>query len=56
MRYNTVYRDDIREAIRVIPNVSTLRGKSILITGGTGIIGSAAADLLIFLNLLHYLQ
>lgn len=50
MRYNTVYRDDIREAIRVIPNVSTLRGKSILITGGTGIIGSAAADLLIFLN------
>ena len=50
MRYNTVYREDIQEAIRVIPGLSTLRGKSILITGGTGIIGSAAADLLIFLN------
>ena len=50
MRYDTVYRDDIREAIRIIPDVSTFRGKSILITGGTGIIGSGAADLLIFLN------
>ena len=50
MRYDTVYREDIREAIRTIPGMSALRGKSILITGGTGIIGSAAADLLIFLN------
>ena len=50
MRYDTVYREDIREAVRMLPDVSILRGKSILITGGTGIIGSAAADLLIFLN------
>lgn len=50
MRDGTIYRDDIRMAVQAVPDVRCLYGKTILITGGTGIIGSAAADCLISLN------
>ena len=50
MRYSTVYRNDIAKAAGVIPDVKNLYGKRVLITGGTGIIGSAVTDLLIYLN------
>ena len=50
MRDGTVYWEDIRKAVQAVPDVHRLYRKTILITGGTGIIGSAAADCLISLN------
>ena len=50
MKYNPSYWDDVAESIGSIPGVEELFGKTILITGGTGLIGSSVADQLIYLN------
>jgi len=50
MKYSELYWNDIESAITCIPQVEALYGKNILITGGTGMICSAVADVLLWLN------
>ena len=50
MRYDQNYWDDVNEVVRIIPSIDKLKKKSVLITGGTGLIGSAVVDILVFLN------
>ena len=50
MRYCDMYFDDIKRVAKVLPGISELRGKSIFITGASGLIGSSVCDLLLFLN------
>ena len=50
MKYNSSYWNDVAEAVTSIPDVSELYGKRILITGGTGLIGSSVVDILVWLN------
>ncbi len=50
MTYSDLYWDDVHKVVEQIPHVSNLFGKSILITGATGLIGSSIADILLFLN------
>lgn len=50
MTYCDLYLDDLRRVSECMPGVDKLRGATILITGATGMIGSAVADLLLLLN------
>lgn len=50
MRYSSAYWDDVEKVIWNIPNVEELFHKSVFITGGTGMICSAVAELLFHLN------
>lgn len=50
MIFRNEYWDNVKEVIGKIPNVEELKGKKILITGATGLIGSSVADILFFLN------
>ena len=50
MKYNPSYWEDVALSIESIPEVEDLYGKTLLITGGTGLIGSSVADQLIYLN------
>ncbi len=50
MKYTVEYLEDIKKVLGNIPSVEELRGKSVLVTGATGLIGSAVADLLLSLN------
>ena len=52
MRYTQAYLDDLELALDV-PGIDRLRGSSVLVTGATGLIGSAVADLLFHLNARH---
>lgn len=47
---NQIYREDLKMALESIVAVERLYHKSILITGATGLIGSFAADLLLYAN------
>ena len=47
-----IYREDVLRGLTMV-DVEALRGKRILITGATGLIGSAVVDLLIGCNLEH---
>lgn len=47
---NEIYRKDLKTALESIVDVEKLYHKSILITGTTGLIGSFAADLLLYAN------
>lgn len=44
------YRNDIRKALNAVPDRNKLSGKTILITGATGLLGSVITDMLLFLN------
>ncbi len=48
--YNRSWIDDLKLTALAFPELKELAGKAILITGATGLIGSAIADLLIVLN------
>ena len=50
MRYSAAYDEDIARVLPYIKNVEALFGKTVLITGGTGLICSAVADVLHYLN------
>lgn len=52
MRYSDQYKKDLIESKTNIVNVDELNGKTVLITGSTGLIGSAVADYLLVQN--HY--
>jgi len=45
-----IYRNDLKTALNGIVNSNRIYHKSILITGATGLIGSFAADLLLYAN------
>ena len=48
--YSDSYCDEVKKVLRVIPDVHILFGKSILITGATGMICSAVVELLFEVN------
>lgn len=50
MRYSDQYKKDLIESKDYIVNADELEGKSVLITGSTGLIGSAVADYLLIQN------
>lgn len=47
---NNLYKKDVKESLSAIVNVADLKEKSILITGGSGLIGSSIVDQLLLLN------
>jgi nucleoside-diphosphate-sugar epimerase len=50
MKYSKTYSLDIEKTISAVPNIGRLKEKAILITGATGMIGSAIADTLLYLK------
>ena len=50
MRYPDNYYNSIKAVIENIPDKDKMKGKSILVTGATGLIGSAVCDVLVSLN------
>ncbi len=50
MLKNELYSDDVKKAIENTPGIENLFGKSVMITGATGIIGSFITEMLIYLN------
>ena len=50
MKYTSEYLEDLRIVTENIPDCAELSGKEILITGASGLICSAAADILLLLN------
>lgn len=52
--YNSkLWRENLDTVIRVLPELCEMEGKSVLITGATGLICSAIVDLLIRYNETH---
>lgn len=51
MKYNEIYFESLRETVKNVSRLDMLKNKSILITGATGLIGSAIIDTLIYNNL-----
>lgn len=56
MKYSNGYVSDLLSAIEIIPNYSKLNNCKILVTGSTGMIGSAIIDVLLTLNEKYYLN
>lgn len=50
MNYTENYRRSLEECVKAVPGCRKLLGKKVLITGGTGMIGSAVVELLHTLN------
>ena len=50
MKYTKDYWDDVELSISSIPEAQDLHGRSILVTGATGMICSSVIDLLLYLN------
>ena len=50
MIYSDLYLNDMKKAIRLVPNINSLIGSQILVTGATGLIGSALIDFLMIAN------
>ena len=44
MNYTKLYQEDLKRVAEALPFIELLNGKSLLITGTTGLIGSAVAD------------
>jgi len=47
---NKIYWEDLQTAILTTPRFEQLRGKSVMITGATGLIGSFLVDMLLYAN------
>lgn len=47
---SAVYVNDLKNAISSVKNIEALRGKSVMITGATGLIGSFLVDMLLTYN------
>ena len=50
IKYSAQYWEDIKSVIKHIPNIDRLYGKSVLITGATGMICSVVAEIIMYLN------
>jgi nucleoside-diphosphate-sugar epimerase len=50
MLNNSLYLEDLREAVTSIPDVTRLFGKRIVVTGATGMLCSPVVDLLLLMN------
>ena len=50
MKYNASYWQDVASVLPAVTDIDALCGKSILITGGTGLICSGVVDILHYLN------
>lgn len=50
MNYTENYRRSLEECVKAVPGCRKLFGKKVLVTGGTGMIGSAVVELLHTLN------
>nr|MCR4902155.1 NAD-dependent epimerase/dehydratase family protein [Butyrivibrio sp.] len=50
MLKNELYKNDVKRAIENTVGIESLYGKSVMITGATGIIGSFITEMLIYLN------
>lgn len=50
MKYIESYWGDVAQVVKNIPNVEKLQGKSILITGATGMVCSSVVDIILWLN------
>lgn len=50
MHYSQEYWEDVEKVVNNIPNVGRLFGKSILITGATGMVCSSVVDIIVWLN------
>ena len=50
MKYTEQYWNDVRKSINSIPEVQSLFGKNILVTGANGMICSSVIDILLLLN------
>lgn len=48
--YTDEYWNDVDAVSKCIPNIDKLRGRTILITGATGMIGSAVVEILLHMN------
>lgn len=53
MRYTTTYTSDFQALMSVL-GIEALKGKSLLISGPTGLIGSCLCDALLYLNRKHH--
>lgn len=50
IKYDSSYWEDVDRVLQCVPNLQKIHGKSILITGGTGMICSSLVELLFHLN------
>lgn len=50
IKYSESYWEEVRKVVSGIPDIANLFGKSVMITGATGMICSAVAELLFLLN------
>ena len=50
VKYSDVYWQDVEAVMQQIPNKERMFGKSIFITGATGMICSSVAEILFYLN------
>lgn len=50
MLYTELYENDLKDCIESVNNINKLKGKKILLTGATGMIGSAIVDLILTYN------
>ncbi len=50
IRYNEAYWNDVDRVLACVPNLTEIKGRPILITGGTGMICSSLVDLLLRYN------
>ena len=53
MLYTELYENDLKDCIESVNNINELKGKKILLTGATGMIGSAIVDLILTYNSLN---
>lgn len=50
IKYNQEYWNDVDRVLKCVPSIRKMYGKTVLITGGTGMICSSVAELLFHLN------